>query len=109
MVIMDVLDVLMNAPPDDPAWGLKLCEQTGHGTGTIYPALDRLLQADWIEDRWKNLRPQTGPSAATTRSPPSAALHIRRQSPPVRHAARPGRGQPSVLEGQREDSHIRSE
>ena len=61
MVIMDVLDVLMNAPPDDQAWGLKLCEQTGHGTGTIYPALDRLLQAGWIEDRWEEPTPADRP------------------------------------------------
>jgi PadR family transcriptional regulator PadR len=61
MVVMDVLDVLMSAPPDDPAWGLKLCEQTGHGTGTIYPALDRLLQAGWIEDRWEEPTPADRP------------------------------------------------
>jgi PadR family transcriptional regulator, regulatory protein PadR len=56
MVILDVLDVLMNAPPDAPAWGLRLCEQTGHGTGTIYPALDRMLPAHWIDDSWEEPR-----------------------------------------------------
>jgi PadR family transcriptional regulator, regulatory protein PadR len=61
MVIMDVLDVLMNAPPDDPVWGLKLCQQTGHGTGTIYPALDRMLQAKWIEDHWEEPPPADRP------------------------------------------------
>ena len=61
MVILDVLDVLMSAPPDDPVWGLKLCEQTGHGSGTIYPALDRLLQAGWIEDRWEEPAPADRP------------------------------------------------
>jgi DNA-binding PadR family transcriptional regulator len=61
MVIMDILDVLMNAPPDDPAWGLKLCEQTGHGSGTVYPALDRLLRAHWIEDRWEEPPPEDRP------------------------------------------------
>jgi PadR family transcriptional regulator PadR len=61
MVILDVLDVLMNAPDDDPVWGLKLCEHTGHGTGTIYPALDRLLQAGWIEDRWEEPTPADRP------------------------------------------------
>jgi PadR family transcriptional regulator, regulatory protein PadR len=61
MVIMDVLDVLLNAPADDPAWGLKICEQTGHGTGTIYPALDRLLKAHWIEDRWEEPPPEDRP------------------------------------------------
>ncbi len=61
MVIMDVLDVLMNAPPDDQVWGLRLCEQTGHGTGTVYPALDRMLQAHWIEDRWEEPPPADRP------------------------------------------------
>ena len=61
MVILDVLEVLMSAPPDDPVWGLKLCEQTGHGSGTIYPALDRLLQAGWIEDRWEEPAPADRP------------------------------------------------
>jgi len=61
MVILDVLDVLMNAPPDDPVWGLRLCQQTGHGTSTIYPALDRMLQAQWIEDRWEEPPPADRP------------------------------------------------
>jgi PadR family transcriptional regulator PadR len=61
MVILDILDVLMSTPPDDPAWGLKLCEQTGHGSGTIYPALDRLLKAKWIEDRWEDPQPADRP------------------------------------------------
>ena len=33
LVIMDVLDVIMSAPTDDPAWGLRICEMTGHGPG----------------------------------------------------------------------------
>jgi PadR family transcriptional regulator PadR len=61
MVIMDILDVLMNAPPDNPAWGLQICEQTGHGTGTVYPALDRLLKVHWIEDRWEDPQPADRP------------------------------------------------
>jgi PadR family transcriptional regulator PadR len=60
-VIMDVLDVLTNSPLDNPAWGLRLCEQTGYGTGTIYPALDRLLQAGLIEDRWEDPPPDDRP------------------------------------------------
>ena len=52
-VTMDVLDVLTNSPVDDPPWGLRLCEQTSYGTGTVYPALDRLLKVGWIEDRWE--------------------------------------------------------
>ncbi len=61
-VIMDVLDVLTNSPSDDPAWGLRLCEVTGYGTGTIYPALDRLLNVGWIEDRWEDPPPPDRPA-----------------------------------------------
>lgn len=60
-VIMDVLDVLAVSPPDDPAWGLRLCEGTGYGTSTVYPALNRLLKADWIEDRWEDPPPEDRP------------------------------------------------
>ena len=61
MVIMDILDVLTGALQDDPAWGLRLCEQTGHGPGTVYPALDRLLKAGWIEDYWEDSSPPDRP------------------------------------------------
>jgi len=58
---MDVLDVLTNSPPDNPAWGLRLCQVTGHGTGTIYPVLDRLLKAGWIKDYWEDPPPADRP------------------------------------------------
>jgi PadR family transcriptional regulator, regulatory protein PadR len=61
-VIMDVLDVITNSPSDNPAWGLRLCEQTGYGTGTIYPALDRLMKAGWITDHWEDPPPGDRPS-----------------------------------------------
>jgi PadR family transcriptional regulator PadR len=61
MVVLDILELLMNAPPDDPGWGLKICEMTGHGPGTTYPALDRMLQAGWIEDRWEEPPPEDRP------------------------------------------------
>jgi PadR family transcriptional regulator, regulatory protein PadR len=61
LVIMDVLDVIMNAPEDDPAWGLRICETTGHGPGTVYPALDRLMKAGWIEDHWEEPPPADRP------------------------------------------------
>ncbi len=60
-VIMDVLDVLAASPPDNPAWGLQLCELTGYGTGTTYPALNRLLKAGWIEDHWEDPPPEDRP------------------------------------------------
>jgi PadR family transcriptional regulator PadR len=60
-VVLDVLDVLTNSPTDNPAWGLRLCEVTGYGTGTIYPALDRLLKAGWISDYWEDPPPTDRP------------------------------------------------
>ena len=61
LVIMDVLNVIMSASPDDPAWGLRICEMTGHGPGTTYPALDRLMKAGWIEDLWEDPAPADRP------------------------------------------------
>jgi DNA-binding PadR family transcriptional regulator len=60
-VVWDILDLLTNTSADDPAWGLRICEQTGHGTGTIYPALDRLMQAGMIADHWEDPAPADRP------------------------------------------------
>ncbi len=61
VVILDILDAVIGAPPDDPAWGLKLCEETGYVTSTVYPALDRLLKAGWISDRREEPQPADRP------------------------------------------------
>lgn len=45
---LDVLGVLLTSSKDDPAWGLKICEETGLGSGTVYPILDRLTENGWI-------------------------------------------------------------
>jgi PadR family transcriptional regulator, regulatory protein PadR len=61
MVVVDVLDVIMHAAADDPVWGSQICQQTGRGSGTVYPALDRLMKAGWISDRWENPVPADRP------------------------------------------------
>ncbi|MFC0601117.1 PadR family transcriptional regulator [Streptomyces palmae] len=38
----------MASTPDDRAWGLKICEETELGSGTVYPILERMLDAGWI-------------------------------------------------------------
>jgi DNA-binding transcriptional regulator PaaX len=84
-VILDILDVLTNTLSDDPAWGLRLCEQTGYGTGTIYPALDRLMKAGWIRDCWEEPPPENRPRrrfyeiTSTGRLQYAAALRARQQ------------------------------
>ena len=82
-VIMDILDVLISSPADNPAWGLRLCEQTDYGTSTIYPALDRLMKAGWISDYWEDPPPQDRPRrrfyelTSTGREQYTAALQAR--------------------------------
>ncbi|WP_405589999.1 PadR family transcriptional regulator [Streptomyces sp. NBC_01190] len=44
-----VLDVLMAATDDNPAWGLSICQDADLGSGTVYPILDRLLRVGWVE------------------------------------------------------------
>lgn len=59
--VLDVLDVLANSPADDPAWGLRICDLTGHGSGTIYPVLERLERVGWIEGSWEAQAPEDRP------------------------------------------------
>jgi PadR family transcriptional regulator PadR len=59
--VMDVLDVLMNASQEDPPWGLRICELTEMGSGTVYPVLDRLMKAGWITDSWEDPPPPDRP------------------------------------------------
>ena len=49
--------------PDDPAWGLRLCEKSPATARapSILP-LDRLLKAGGIEDRWEDPPPPDRPA-----------------------------------------------
>lgn len=55
-----LLDAIMNAG-NDPPWGYRLCEETGLGSGTVYPILERLEEAGWIEGAWEAGRPADRP------------------------------------------------
>jgi DNA-binding PadR family transcriptional regulator len=61
MVILDILEAIDRAPAGDPSWGRRLCEQTGHAPGTVYPALDKLMKAGWITGRWEEPQPADRP------------------------------------------------
>jgi DNA-binding MarR family transcriptional regulator len=43
-----VLEVLLAAKVDAPAWGLSICRDADLGSGTVYPILDRLLERGWV-------------------------------------------------------------
>ena len=43
------------------AWGVSICEETGLGTGVVYPVLDKLMAAGVITDRWEDTVPEDRP------------------------------------------------
>lgn len=49
----ECLRVILEAPPGMGAWGLTICDQTGYRTGTVYPALNKLLKRGWLVDEWR--------------------------------------------------------
>lgn len=53
--VRKVLAAVTDAP--EPLTGLAICQQTGLGTGTVYPALDRLMRAALIRDEWTDAQP----------------------------------------------------
>jgi PadR family transcriptional regulator PadR len=55
-----VLAAVVDAPETGPAWGLSICEGTGLRSGTVYPALDRLMKAGLIRDEWEAAVPDDG-------------------------------------------------
>jgi PadR family transcriptional regulator PadR len=51
-----VLEALLSATDDAPAWGLSICRDADLGPGTVYPILDRLTERGWATSR-----EETGP------------------------------------------------
>ncbi|MFE1838376.1 PadR family transcriptional regulator [Streptomyces sviceus] len=43
-----VLQALLSATADAPAWGLSICRDADLGPGTVYPILDRLSERGWV-------------------------------------------------------------
>jgi DNA-binding PadR family transcriptional regulator len=56
---METLAVLSTILSDPEAewYGLELSKRSGLKPGTIYPILDRLLKARWLERRWELIDP----------------------------------------------------
>lgn len=46
-----VLEALLSATDDVPAWGLSICRDADLGPGTVYPILDRLAERGWVTSR----------------------------------------------------------
>ena len=56
-----VLGRLMDAPAEAPLWGLAICQEADLGPGTVYPILDRLEEAGWVESSWEEPQPAGRP------------------------------------------------
>ncbi|MYT83039.1 Predicted transcriptional regulators [Streptomyces sp. MnatMP-M77] len=54
-----VLEVLLSARDDNPAWGLKICMDADLGSGTVYPILERLSNHGWVTS-WTETEPHPG-------------------------------------------------
>lgn len=48
---LDVLEALMG--PDGDLYGYKVAERAGRKTGVVYPILERLEAAGWVDSEWE--------------------------------------------------------
>jgi DNA-binding PadR family transcriptional regulator len=51
-----VLSAMLSDPYTE-WYGLELSKRSGIKPGTIYPILDRLLKAEWLERHWEEIDP----------------------------------------------------
>ncbi|MFG1808166.1 PadR family transcriptional regulator [Streptomyces sp. NPDC049040] len=79
-----VLEALLAATDDNPAWGLSICMDADLGSGTVYPILDRLTGVAWVTSQ-DETTPHPGRPArryyrltGTGRAAAQAALEARR-------------------------------
>jgi DNA-binding PadR family transcriptional regulator len=56
MQMLRVLSAILSDPGAE-WYGLELCKRAGLRPGTIYPILDRLLKAGWLERHWEDIDP----------------------------------------------------
>jgi Predicted transcriptional regulators len=56
---LDVLATLLDEP--EATWGLRIVARTGRPTGSVYPILERLERAGWIDSAWEHDPERSGP------------------------------------------------
>ena len=62
---------------EDADWyGLDLSKRSGLKPGTIYPILDRLLKAGWLEREWEDIDPVSEGRTIQYLVPPPVAGYI---------------------------------
>ncbi|OSM42682.1 PadR family transcriptional regulator [Nesterenkonia sp. PF2B19] len=56
----DVLRVFLEQLGEE-LWGLKVIQLTGRPAGSVYPILDKLESAGWVESQWDTDEQRRGP------------------------------------------------
>lgn len=56
---VDVLRALLDS--HGPVWGLALVKTAGRPAGSVYPILERLERAGWLESEWEQDASRPGP------------------------------------------------
>lgn len=56
---IDVLDALL--VDRGGIWGLQIVSSTGRPSGSVYPILERLERAGWVESAWEDDPGRSGP------------------------------------------------
>lgn len=55
----DVLTALLGER--EPTWGLRIVGLTNRPAGSVYPILERLERAGWVESEWEEDPARSGP------------------------------------------------
>ena len=55
----DVLDALLHG--HGAIWGLRIVSATGRPSGSVYPILERLERAGWVDSEWEDDAARPGP------------------------------------------------
>lgn len=84
-----VLEALLSA--SGAVWGLQVVKETGLKTGTVYPILERLEAAGWVEGVWDTDDERKGPRRRYFRLSAEAAPHAHRYVDSQRAKSNPGR------------------
>jgi PadR family transcriptional regulator PadR len=92
---LDVLEALLG--PDDELYGLKIAQNAGRKTGSVYPILARLEESGWVDSHWELDEPSPrGPRRRFYRLNPhglgaARALLIERRGAVRQRSGRPAR------------------
>jgi len=55
---VDVLECLLAG---DSTWGLQIIKLSGRPAGSVYPILERLERAGWVDSEWEDDAERPGP------------------------------------------------